>query len=134
MARALDRASDVFGNRGRQLDEFAACTFEREAVLVFTACGIRTQRGNAATACGFDRLRPPFRRRAVNLGRQPFFYVPAIHGGILRLSSELDEFAKQRTGRITLLEFSANPREAIPSPHGAIVRLAKGVAAAGKFE
>src|SRR5713101_3111519 len=101
-------------------------------MFVLTARGIRAERGNAAAAFYFDRLRPPGARRAVGFWRQPFLDVPAVHRWILRLLAQLDDFAKQRARRaIALGEFPANPRQAIPAPYRAIVRFAKGIRAAG---
>ena len=58
--------------------------------------------------------------------------MPAIDRGIFRFLAQLDNLAQQRTCRgIALLEFATNPCQTIPAPHGAIVRLAKAIDAAG---
>ena len=83
----------------------------------------------------FDRLCIPRARRAVRFRRDPPFDVPAIDRWIFRFLAQLDDFAEQRPGRgIVLLEFAADPREPIPSPDGAIIRLAESVDTAGEFE
>src|SRR5258708_14803903 len=135
MARAFDCGVDVLGDCRRELYEFAARALEREAMLVFAARGIRAERRNAAAALDFERLRPPGARRAVRFGRHPLLDVPAIHRRIFRLLAQFDDFAKQRARRgIALLEFSANPRQPLPSPNRAIVRLAKTIDTAGQLE
>ena len=104
-------------------------------MFVFTARRIRPERGNAAAIGNFDRLRVPRARRTVSFGRNPLFDVPAIDRRIFRLLAQLDDFAKQRSGtRIVLLEFSADPRKPIPSPHGAIIWRTEWIATAGEFE
>jgi hypothetical protein len=61
--------------------------------------------------------------------------VPSIYRGVFRFPAQLDDFAKQRTGcGIALLELSADPRQPIPSPNRAIVRLAEAIDAAGQLE
>src|SRR6266404_8030184 len=133
MARPFDCAGDVLGDCRRELYEFAARALEREAMLVFAARGIRAERRNAAAALDFERLRPPGARRAVRFG--PLLDVPAIHRRIFRLLAQFDGFAKQRARRgIALLEFSANPRQPVPSPNRAIVRLAETIDASGQLE
>src|SRR6267154_1262180 len=135
VTRPFDRARNVLGDRRGELQEFASRTFKREAMLVISAHGIRTQRRDASAAFYFHRLRPPGARRAVRFRRHPLFDVPAIHCGIFRFLAQLDNFAKQRAGcGIVLGEFAANPREPIPSPYRAIVRLAKTINAAGNLE
>src|ERR1700737_3993748 len=125
-ARPFDGARDVLGHGCRELHEFTARALEREAMLVIAARGIRPERRDAAAALDLYGLCPPGWRRAVCFRRQPLLNVPAIHRWIFRLLPQLDDFAKQRTrGGIVLLEFSANPRQPIPAPDGAIVRLAK---------
>ena len=135
MARTLDGQRDVLGDCGSELHEFAVRTFQSEAMLVFAARGVRPERGDAAAVRGFNRLRPPLFRRAVNFRRKPFFDVPAIHGRIFRFLPQLDDFAKQRARcGIAVLKFPADPGQAIPAPDGAIVRFADWVAATGQFE
>src|SRR5258706_435080 len=134
-ARPFDGTRDVLRDGGRELHEFAARAFEREAVLVFAARGIWTECGHAASVLNFHRLCPPGSRRSVGFWRQPLLDVPPIHRGIFRFLAQLDDFAKQRARRgITLLEFSTNPSEPIPSPNRAIVRLAESIDAAGQLE
>src|ERR1700730_15563444 len=135
VARPFDCAGDVLRDRRRELHEFAAGAFKREAMLVFAARWVWPKRRNAAPALDFDRLRPPGSWRAVRFRRQPLLNRPAIHGGIFRFLAQLDDFAKQRAGSgIVLLEFAANPCQAVPSPNRAIVRLAEAVDAAGQLE
>src|SRR5258707_5482288 len=135
MARPFDCAGDVLGDCRRELYEFAARALEREAMLVFAARGIRAERRNAAAALDFERLRPPGARRAVRFGRHPLLDVPAIHRRIFRLLAQFDDFAKQRArAGSTLLEFSANPRQPVPSPTRPIVRLPGTVGASGQLE
>src|SRR5260370_41664378 len=135
MAGPFDWAGDVRGDCRRELYEFAARALEREAMLVFAARGIRAERRNAAAALDFERLRPPGARRAVRFGRHPLLDVPAIHRRIFRLLAQFDDFAKQRARRrVALLEFSANPRQPVPSPDRAIVRLAETIDTPGELQ
>src|SRR6266568_9528662 len=100
-------------------------------MFVFAARRIRAERGYADAAFPLDRLRVPRQRRAVRFRRHPALDVPAVYGRILRLLAQLDDFAEQRSCRgIALLEFSADPGEAIPAPHRAVIRLAEAIAAA----
>src|SRR5216683_1650030 len=109
-------------NHRRELHEFAVRALQREAMLVFAARGIRPKCRDAAPVLDFDCLHPPSARRAVGFWRQPFLDVPAIHGGVFGFLAQLDDLAKQRARNgIALLEFSANPRQPIPTPYGAIV-------------
>src|SRR5579871_3994408 len=104
-------------------------------MFVISACRIRTERGDAAAVGHFDCLRPPGARRTVRFSGQPFLDMPAIDRWIFRLLAELGDFPQQRSGcGIVLLEFAANPREAIPSPHDAIVRLTERIFSAGQGE
>src|SRR6266446_1799596 len=57
--------------------------------------------------------------------------MPAVHRGILRFLAQLDDFAQERArGGIVLLELPADPCEAIPSPYGSIIWVAKTIRAA----
>src|SRR5882762_1082298 len=62
-ARPFDRARDVLGDRRGELHEFASRTFERKAMLVISAHGIRLTPG-----CFGRLLLPSFAptRRAAN--------------------------------------------------------------------
>src|SRR5258708_22927214 len=93
MARAFDGARDVFSYRRCELDEFAARTFEREAMLEFAARRIRAERGDADAVLALDRLRIPLTRLAVSFRRKPALDVPAIDRGILRFFSEFNAFS-----------------------------------------
>src|SRR5439155_26753865 len=107
---------------------------EREAMLVVAARRIRPEGRNAAAVCDLDGLRVPRAGRAVHFRRHPALDVPAIELGILRFQSQVNALSQQAAMRVALLEFSADPCEAIPAPHGAVIRLAKEVAPAGAFE
>src|SRR5438128_4610548 len=104
-------------------------------MLVLSARRIRAERGYADAVFPLDRLRVPRGQRAVRFRRQPALDVPAVDGRILRLLAQLDNFAQEGSRRgIALLEFSADPGEAIPAPHGAVIRLAEAIDPAGAFE
>jgi len=57
--RPLDRASDPLRDCRRELYEFASRPFQCEAMLVFAACGIWSERGNAEAIFALDGLRLP---------------------------------------------------------------------------
>src|SRR5579859_3032069 len=134
MPRKLDGSGYVFCRGWRELQKFAARPFEREAMLVLSARRIWPQRGNADAVFAFDCLRIPNARRAVHFRRHPPLDVPAIHRWILRFLAQLDDFAEQRSRRgIALLEFSADPREAVPSPNSPVIRFTETVDSAGAF-
>src|SRR6266404_4885358 len=97
--RPFDGARDVLGHGWRDLQEFAARTFERDAMFVFAACRIRAERRNAASAFNLYRLRPPGSRRAVRFRRQPLLNMPAIDRGILRLAKAIDAAGQLETIR-----------------------------------
>jgi hypothetical protein len=59
--------------------------------------------------------------------------VPAIQGRIFRLQPKLKSLSQQFAVFISIFEFSANPCEAIPAPHSAVVGFSEAVAAAGKL-
>src|SRR6266704_3639024 len=83
-------------------------------MLVLSARWIWSKRWNADVVFPLDRLRVPRARRAVRFRRQPALDVPAVYGRILRLLAQLDNFAQEGSRRgIALLEFSANPRQAV---------------------
>src|SRR5216683_762194 len=104
-------------------------------MLVLSPRRILAERGYADAVCALDCLRVPCVRRAVRFRRHPALDVPAVDGRILRLMAQLDNFAQEGSRRgIALLEFSADPREAIPAPHGAVIRLAEAIDTAGAFE
>src|SRR5216684_636688 len=130
LARPLDGAGDVLRGCCRELDEFTSRAFEREAMFVFTARRIWPQRGNADAVLAFDRLRVPSAGRAVDFRRHPALNVPAIYRGILRFPSQLNALSQQSTLLVAVLEFSTDPREAVPAPHGAIVCFAEPIDAA----
>src|SRR5579863_829454 len=101
-------------------------------MLVFAARWIWPERGNADAVVAFDGLRVPGAGRAVDFRRHPPLDVPAVDRGILRFLAQFDNFAEQRAScGIVLLEFSANPSEAVPSPYNAIIWFAEAVDAAG---
>src|SRR5579885_2174013 len=133
-ARVFDGAGDVLGDGGRELHKLSARRLQREAMLVVAAMRVRPERGDADAVFALDRPRVPRARRAVGFRRHPAFDVPAIHRGIFRFLAQFDDFADERAGFIALLEFSADPGEAVPAPHGAIVGLAERIAPAGQFE
>src|SRR5216684_2248428 len=83
LARPLDGAGDMLGNRWRELHKFAARAFEREAMLVFAARRVRPERGNADAILAFDGLRVPCAGRAVNFRDRKSVDVPAIYRRIL---------------------------------------------------
>ena len=56
-ARPLDRVNDPVASRGRQRNEFAARALQREAVFVFAAQRIRSQRRDLYPVLHFRRLR-----------------------------------------------------------------------------
>src|SRR6266487_4337663 len=104
-------------------------------MLVLSARWIWSERGYADAAFPLDRLRVPRQRRAVRFRRHPALDVPAVDGRILRLLAQLDNFAQEGSRRgIALLEFPADPRQAIPAPNRTIVRFAQTVDPAGAFE
>src|SRR5260370_31139152 len=104
-------------------------------MLVLSARRIRAERGDADAVFPLDGLRVPRARRAVHFRRQPALDMPAVDGRIFWLLAQLDNFAQEgsRCG-IALLEFSADPRQAIPAPHRAVIRFGEAVAAARSFE
>ena len=83
-ARSLNRAGHVFGDRRRQLDEFSARRFQREAVLIVTKRRIRPEGRNALRAGVFRSLQIPIVRRAVSFRWHPPFDVPAIERRVRR--------------------------------------------------
>src|ERR1700730_10541933 len=99
VARPFDCAGDVLRDRRRELHEFAAGAFKREAMLVFAARWVWPKRRNAAPALAFDRLRPPGSWRAVRFRRQPLLNMPAIHGGIFWVLAQLRHLREQGTGK-----------------------------------
>src|SRR2546425_7507193 len=104
-------------------------------MLVLSARRILAERGYADAVCALDCLRVPCVRRAVRFRRHPALDVPAVYGRVLRLLAQLDNFAQEGSRRgIALVEFSADPCQAIPAPHRAVVRLAEAIAAARSFE
>src|SRR5712691_7612104 len=104
-------------------------------MFVFATRWVRPECGYADAVFPFDGLRVPRPRRAVRFRRHPALDVPAVYGRILRLLAQLDDFAEEGSRRgIALLEFSANPRQAIPAPHRAVIRLAEAVDPASPFE
>src|SRR6266568_2649018 len=104
-------------------------------MLVLSARWVRPERGDADAVFPFDGLRVPRPRRAVRFRRHPALDVPAVYGRILRLLAQLDNFAQEGSRRwIALLEFPADPRQTVPAPHGAVIRLAEAIDTAGAFE
>src|SRR5260370_8948828 len=90
-------------------------------MLVFTARRIRPKRGNADAVLPLDRLRVPGAGRAVRFRRQPTLDVPAIHGRIFWLLAQFNALAQQRAMLVAVLEFSADPTEAIPTPCSPVI-------------
>src|SRR5207245_555579 len=100
---------------------------DREAMLVVAARRIRPKRRNAAAVCELDRLRVPRAGRTVHFRRHPALDVPAIEMEILRLQSQVNALSQQSAMRVALLEFSADPCEAVPAPDRAVIRFAEEV-------
>src|SRR6266436_4715375 len=104
-------------------------------MLVLSARWIWSKRWNADAVFPLDRLRIPRARRAVRFRRHPALDMPAVDGRIFWLLAQLDNFAQEGSRRgIARLEFSADPRQAIPAPHRAVIRFAEAVAAARSIE
>src|SRR5260370_17723536 len=104
-------------------------------MLVLSARRIRAERGDADAVFPLDGLRVPRARRRVHFRRHPALDMPAVEGRIFGLLAQLGNFGQEgsRCG-IALLEFSADPRQAIPAPYSAVIRLAEAIAAARSFE
>src|SRR5438094_2194129 len=113
-----------------ELNKFAVRAFEREAMLVFAARRIRPQRRNADTVFTFDCLRIPGGRQTVGFRRHPSFDVPAVHGWIFWFQAQFHALPQQNAMLVTILEFPADPREPVPTPHGAIIRFAETIRSA----
>ena len=131
-AARFDRPRNVPRDTRSQLHKLSARAFQREAVLVFSARGIRPQRRNASPIFDFNCLRMPLFRRSIILRRQPSFDVPAIVRHVLWLQTHFDHFAQQLPARVPVFPFSANPVQPRPSPHRPVIRLAKSIASPGK--
>src|SRR5713226_278371 len=99
-------------------------------MLVFAARWIGSERGNADAVLAFDGLGVPGAGRAVRFRRQPPLDVPAIDGGILWFHTQFDSLAQQGAMLVAVLEFSAYPSEAIPTPCGAVIWFAEAVRSA----
>src|SRR5579863_837398 len=108
--------------------------FQREHVLVFAAGGIGAEGRDVAAIFDFHRLTGPYFRRAVGFGSAPTLNVPAIVREIFRREAQADGFAKHRAAGVAVGPASADPSQAIPSPHGAEVGLAENVVPSGKSE
>src|SRR5260370_15475821 len=120
--RPLDGARDVFGDRGSELNELTSRAFERKAMLVFPARRVRSQCWNADAVFALDGLRVPCAGRAVCFRRDPSLDVPAIYRRILWFHSQFDALSQQSAVFVAILKLSANPRKAVPAPHGTMVR------------
>src|SRR5260370_34829151 len=103
-------------------------------MLVFAARWIWSERGNADAVLPLDRLRVPGARRTVRFRRQPPLDVPAVHCGILRIQSQFNTLSQQSAILVAILQFSADPREAIPTQFGAIIRLCDAISPATTLE
>src|SRR5437763_10272804 len=99
-------------------------------MLVFAARRIRPQRGYADAVFAFDRLRVPRARRAVGFRRHPAFDVPAAHGWIFWFQAQFNALSQENTMPVAVLELPADPSEAVPTPHGAIIRFAETIRSA----
>jgi hypothetical protein len=131
-AARFDRSRNIPRDSRSQLHKLPARTFQREAVLIFSARWIRPECGNASSIFDFNRLRMPLFRRPVIFRRQPSLNMPAIVRHILRLETHFNNFAQQLSASIPVFPFPANPVQPRPSPHRAVVRLAKSIAPARK--
>src|SRR5262249_44965038 len=129
-----DGAGNMFGGGCRKLYEFAARRFQREAMFIVAAAWIRAERGNADAVFSLDRLRVPGARRAVRFRRHPALDMPAVDRGILRFLPQFNALSQQPAVFVAILELAADPREAVPAPHGAVVGLAETIRAAVRFE
>src|SRR5260370_17747955 len=103
-------------------------------MLVFAARRIRPERGNADTVFALARLRVPGAGRTVCFRRHPALDVPAIHSWIFRLLAQFNAFSQQSALLISVLELAADPCQAVPAPHGTIIRFAETIRAAGARE
>src|SRR5260370_38195674 len=103
-------------------------------MLVLSARRIRAERGDADAVFPLDGLRVPRARRAVHFRRHPALDMPAVDGRIFWLLAQLDNFAQEgsRWG-IALLEFSADPRQAIPAPYSPGIPLPQAIATTRTF-
>lgn len=126
-ARKLDSTHDIFARVRRERDELPAQSLQREAVFVFTAMRIWSERGNRNAVRALDCLCVPLSRTAVGFRRHPAFNVPAIVWKIFRDFAQLGNFAGRVPVRVVVAPFAADPRQARPSPHRPEVRLAEAV-------
>src|SRR5258708_3262173 len=131
VARILDGASDVLCNRRRELHKFPTRALQGEAMFVFSTGRIRSERGNADAVFALNGLGIPLTRRAVGFRRQPAFDVPAIHGWIFRFQPQFNTLPHQSARFAVGLEVAGDPREAVPAPHGAVIRFSETVQAGG---
>src|SRR5262245_34314203 len=113
-SREFDGAGDMLGYGWRELKEFAARAFEREAMFVCAAGRIWPKRRDANAFGTLDGLRVPLARRAVSFRRKPALDVPAIHRGIFRFFSKFNALSQQDAILVAVLEFATNPGETVP--------------------
>src|SRR5712692_2606454 len=98
-------------------------------MLVFASVRIRPKRRDGAPGLALNGAGVPVLRPTVQLRRAPPLDVPAIERNILRHLPQLDDFADQPPVGVAVFPPAADPRQAIPAPHGAVVGLAVAVRA-----
>src|SRR2546427_11140242 len=107
----LDRARNIFSHSRCELHEFAVRAFQREAVLIFAAFGIRPERGYADAVLAFDGLCVPGARGAISFRRQPSFDMPTVVRRVFGYAPHLHAFAQQSPRRVAVLPLAAHPRQ-----------------------
>src|SRR5712692_9592313 len=103
-------------------------------MLVFAARRVRSERRNADPVFALDRLRVPSTGRAIRFRRQPALDVPAVYRRIFRFNPQFNALSYKSTVLVAILEFPADPREAVPAPHCPVIRFPEAIPSPGLFE
>jgi hypothetical protein len=130
-SRPFHRANNPIARRGGKRNELSLRVRQREAMLVFTARGIWTQRRDPNSIFNFRGLLEPLCRRAIRIRRHPSFDVPAIDRQILWNAASLNKLSNHVPARVTIGPSPTHPGEPRTAPHDSKIRFSVEICTAG---